>query len=171
MLKILWVTTALSALAASLPACAADNPPTRPAPAAGIAPPTRIPDVVDSLPEPAGTAVPSASVPQAVRRAVAADAARRFKVAESAVVLTRAEQVTWSDGSLGCPERGRYYTQNLVPGYRIAAKTSAGELIYHTDSRGNVVSCGVSGGPPHEALKQRKPVEPVTDPSAAQPDR
>ena len=144
MVKILWVTMALSALAASLPACAADESANAPAhsPEVGIAPPTRIPDVLESLPEPAGTAVPSAAVPQAVRRAVVADAAKRFKVAESAVVLTRAEQVTWSDGSLGCPEPGRYYTQNLVPGYRIAAKTSAGELIYHTDSRGNVVSCG-----------------------------
>jgi hypothetical protein len=140
-------------------------------PEVGIAPPTRIPDALEARPEPAGTAVASAAVPQAVRRAVAADAAKRFKVAESAVVLTRAEQVTWSDGSLGCTEPGRFYTQNLVPGYRIAAKTSAGELIYHTDSRGNVVSCAVSGGPPHDVLKQRKPVEPVTDPSAAQPDR
>ena len=54
--------------------------------------------------EPVTTA--ATSVPREVRRAVVADAARRFKVAESAVVLTQAEQVTWNDGSLGCPQPG-----------------------------------------------------------------
>ena len=80
-------------------------------------------------------------MPRDVRRAVVADAARRFKVPESAVVLTHAEQLTWSDGSLGCPEPGQFYTQMLVPGFRVVAKTSAGEL-YHTDARGNVKTCG-----------------------------
>ncbi len=86
--------------------------------------------------------MPSASVPREVRRAVVADAARRFKVAESAVVLGQAEQVTWSDGSLGCPQRGQMYTQNLVAGYRIVAITSEGQMVYHTDSQGFVVTCG-----------------------------
>jgi hypothetical protein len=104
-----------------------------------------------------------ASLPRETRRAVAADAARRFKVAESAVVLTRAEQVTWSDGSLGCTEPGRMYTQALVPGYRLIAKTTGGELVYHTDQRGQVVTCtGDSRRPPHEELRGRPPVEPVT---------
>ena len=92
--------------------------------------------------EPAGASVPSASVPREVRRAVVADAARRFKVAESAVVLGQAEQVTWSDGSLGCPQRGQMYTQNLVAGYRIVAITSEGQMVYHTDSQGFAVTCG-----------------------------
>ena len=88
----------------------------------------------------------TASMPRAVRRAVVADAARRFKVAESAVVLARAEQVTWSDGSLGCPEPGRMYTQMLVPGFRVTATTTAGQMLYHTDTRGNVVTCGCRCG-------------------------
>jgi hypothetical protein len=111
----------------------------------GIAPPTRIPSPEAKAAGPAGTNVDVASVPREVRRAVAADAARRFKVAESAVVLGQAEQVTWSDGSLGCPQRGQMYTQNLVSGYRIVAITSAGQMVYHTDSHGFAVTCG--GGP------------------------
>jgi hypothetical protein len=112
-----------------------------------IAPPKRIPDVIapDSLPQ--GQPVATASIPKVVRRAVAADAARRFEVAESSVVLTRAEQVTWSDGSLGCPSPGRMYTQALVPGYRITATTAAGQMVYHTDRRGNVVTCGMPARP------------------------
>jgi hypothetical protein len=147
----------------ALPACAAEQ---RPAP---VAPPTRIPDMVDDTPTPAGEPVNIASVPREVRRAVAADAARRFNVAASAVVLARAEQVTWPDGSLGCPEPGKLYTQMLVPGYRLTAKTTAGELVYHADAHGNVKSCALSVQPPHEALKNRKPVDPVTGPQP--PDR
>jgi len=109
-----------------------------------IAPPTRIPDPIVVTTEPVGTVVPSASVPREVRRAVVADAARRFKVAESAVVLGETERVTWSDGSLDCPKRGRMYTQALVSGYRVVAITNEGRMVYHTDSKGYVVTCGVS---------------------------
>jgi hypothetical protein len=119
-----------------LAACATDKP----APA-GIAPPTRIPDP-PAQPAPAGENVTTASVPREVRRAVVADAARRFEVAESAVVLSRAEQVTWNDGSLGCPQPGQMYPQMLVRGFRIWATTSAGQMEYHTDTHGFAVTCG-----------------------------
>jgi hypothetical protein len=157
------------ALWMAMAACAAAGERTR----AGIAPPTRIPDVVANS-GPAGEPVPSAAVPRAVRRAVVADAARRFKVAESAVVLARAEQLTWSDGSLGCPEPGQMYTQMLVPGFRVVAKTDEGALLYHTDSRGHAVACGVDPVTPAQRMSDKmiKPVEPRTQPPAGkQPDR
>jgi hypothetical protein len=109
---------------------------------AGIAPPKRIPDVLEPQTLPAGEPVATAGIPKAVRRAVVADAARRFDVQENSVVLARAERVTWSDGSLGCPTAGRYYTQALVPGFRVTATTASGEMRYHTDERGNVATCG-----------------------------
>jgi hypothetical protein len=96
-----------------------------------------------------------ASIPREVRRAVVADAAKRFNVPESSVVVARAEQVTWPDGSLGCPEPGMMYTQALVPGFRVVAKTSAGELSYHTDSSGTVRNCRVHEGPePPQSLER-----------------
>src|SRR4030095_6536080 len=107
----------------------------------GRAPPTRIPDPVEPTVAPQGAPVTAAQMAHERRQAVVEDAARRFKVEASAVVLTRAEQVTWPNGSLGCPEPGRMYTQMLVPGYRVVAKTTAGEMTYHTDARGNVVNC------------------------------
>lgn len=118
----------------------------------GIAPPTRIPYVESSTPMPAGEPVATAQIPRAVRRAVVTDAAKRFNVAESAVVLARAEQVTWSDGSLGCPEPGAMYAQLLVAGFRVVARTSAGELTYHTDSLGQAVSCGPRASRPGQRL-------------------
>jgi len=105
-------------------------------------PPTRIPDPV--VAQKPGERVDIATVPRAVRRAVVEDAARRFSVSENEVVLVNAERVTWSDGSMGCPDPGQMYTQMLVPGFRIAAKTGAGQMLYHTDSRGTVVTCADS---------------------------
>jgi hypothetical protein len=129
-----------------------------------MAPPHRIPVPVELPAAPEGTAVTTSEMPREVREAVVADAARRFKVESSAVVLTRAERVTWPNGALGCPEPGRMYTQMLVPGYRVVAKTAEGELTYHTDARGNVVNCA--------ARLPRKATEQLHDgaqPPATQP--
>ena len=170
---ILWTGVLAACLAA--PALSGGEPsrPMRPVAVhpTGIAPPTRIPDVHTVAPAPEGEPVTIASLPKELRRAVVADAAKRFQVAESAVVLTRAEQVTWPDGSLGCPHAGRMYTQALVPGYRLVARTTGGELQYHTDSRGNLAHCAGLSVSPREAAKKLRPVEPVTGPPAAKPDR
>jgi hypothetical protein len=96
----------IGGLTASLQAFAGGGPPP-----AGIAPPKRIPLPAAAMS--AGEPVNTAAVPPEVRRAVVADAARRFKVAENLVVLTGAERLTWKDGSLGCPEPGMSYTQAL----------------------------------------------------------
>jgi hypothetical protein len=134
---------AILALASLAAACAASGEKKRATPRA---PPTRVPAPALNG-QPAGQAVSTTEIPIEVRRAVVADAARRFKVAESAVVLTRAEQVTWPNGALGCPEPGTMYTQALVPGFRVVAKTTGGELLYHTDSLGTTRNCTVQEGP------------------------
>jgi len=74
-------------------------------------------------------------------QAARADAARRIGVAADALTLVSAEAVTWSDGSLGCPQPGMAYTQALVPGYRIVLRGPAGELDYHASARGALVLC------------------------------
>jgi hypothetical protein len=126
--------------------------------ATGVAPPTRIADAATLSPLPQGTPVATADVPRTVRRAVVDDAAKRFNVAASAVVLVRAERVTWSDGSLGCAEPGVMYTQNLVPGYLLVAKTDGGELAYHTDSRSLAKSCGPGRPTSARKLSEKTPV-------------
>lgn len=47
------------------------------------------------------------------------------------VEVVEAGPVTWSDGSLGCPEEGMMYTQALVPGYRILLALDGAEVAYH----------------------------------------
>jgi hypothetical protein len=108
---------------------------------ARIAPPKRLPEPVPAR-EQAGDPVSIASLPQELRRAVVGDAARRLRVPESAVALHHATQVTWNDGALGCPAPGQMYTQAIVPGFRIVARTGDRELVYHTDARTHVVLCG-----------------------------
>jgi hypothetical protein len=135
------------ALGFALPSCAAQP--------GAIAPPKRVLEAVETPASPAGEPVNTSAMPREVRRAVVADAARRFRVPESSVVLTRAEQLTWSDGSLGCPEPGHSYTQMLVPGFRVVAKTQNGELTYNTDTRGNVVTCGALPGKPARKIGEK----------------
>jgi hypothetical protein len=140
-----------------------------------VAPPTRIPDVARENLQPQGTPVNTASMPRAVRRAVVADAARRFQVDENTVVLASAEQVTWADGSLGCPQPGYSYTQALVPGFRVTASTAAGRMRYHTDANGNVVTCGLELRPSQKSVSESTrghAVEPSTQPPVTSaPDR
>ena len=72
---------------------------------------------------------------------VLADAAKRSGMDKASLKVESAEAVTWSDGSLGCPEPGMMYTQALVPGYRV--KVRAGEVLldYHAGIRGYFVVC------------------------------
>ena len=73
--------------------------------------------------------------------AARADAARRTGVAAESLLLLSAESVTWSDGSLGCPQPGMMYTQALVPGYRVRLRGPGGEMDYHASARGALVLC------------------------------
>jgi hypothetical protein len=135
-----WAACALAVW--PLAACAVEKPAVKAPPeTTGMAAPARIPDVAPAV-QP-GESVQIASVPRDVRRAVVADAAKRFKVEESAVVLVNAEKVTWNDGALGCPEPGKMYAQMMVDGFRLVAKTAAGSLLYHTNASGDVVNCRV----------------------------
>jgi len=110
-----------------------------------------------------------------VRRAVVADAARRFNVAENLVVVSSAERLTWNDGALGCPMPGMSYMQALVPGYRIVARTAEGAFIYHTDANGNLAVCDTQLQRQERSNPKAapKPVEPRAEPPPERtaPDR
>lgn len=70
----------------------------------------------------------SPSDPSAV---AAADLAARLGVGIDQVSVVSMEEVTWRDGSLGCPEPGMMYTQALVPGSRILLKANGQTYEYH----------------------------------------
>jgi hypothetical protein len=77
---------------------------------------------------------------EAVRRA-SADAAARAGVPAAQVRTVQAADREWPDGSLGCPEPGRFYTQAIVPGYVIELDANGRRLTYHADRQGTVLLC------------------------------
>jgi hypothetical protein len=86
------------------------------------------------------------------------DLAGRLDIEPDQVDVVEAREVVWRDGSLGCPQPGRLYTQALVPG--LCIRLGAEEKIYHYHSGGtrppflcdNPRECEASGsGPGHVA--------------------
>ena len=127
-------------LLASLGACAL---PSNSAPAT--------PPMTPAAPPPAASPLdPQLTALVAVARA---DAARRAGLPGEPFVVVSAEPVTWSDGSLGCPQPGVMYTQALVPGFRIHLRGAGRDWLYHASQRGQPFLCerGAQPGLPGNA--------------------
>ncbi|MEP6637804.1 MAG: hypothetical protein ABJC39_00515 [Chloroflexota bacterium] len=75
---------------------------------------------------------PSSGLPASVTDPVVAEIARLANVASDQVTVVSAEEVTFPDGSLGCPMPGVMYTQVMTDGFKIIAE--AGGTTY--DFRG-----------------------------------
>jgi hypothetical protein len=84
---------------------------------------------------------PVATSLQSAIDAALTDAARRTGLKQTELEVLSAEAVTWSDGSLGCPQPGMMYTQALVPGYRVRIRAGGNELDYHAGRTGAPVFC------------------------------
>lgn len=84
----------------------------------------------------------AASSPVAV---AVARAAEKTGLDPAEIQVLRAEEVTWSDGSLGCPDPDRFYTQALIPGWLVQVQAGDAVLEYHTDTTGRqVILCPAS---------------------------
>ena len=68
--------------------------------------------------------------PKPVAQAIA-DLAGEAGLGTEAIDLVSYEQVTWRDGSLGCPQPGKMYTQALVEGYRVTLRLNGETVFYH----------------------------------------
>jgi hypothetical protein len=78
---------------------------------------------------------------QSVTEAVLVDAAQRTGLKRADLKVLSAEAVTWSDGSLGCPQPGMMYTQALVQGYRVRIQAGGQVLDYHAGRSGQPTLC------------------------------
>lgn len=47
------------------------------------------------------------------------------------IATTSVENVTWPDGSMGCPKAGMNYTQSLVEGYRVVLESNGRQYAFH----------------------------------------
>ena len=70
------------------------------------------------------------------------DAARRSGASAADLRIVSFEDVTWSDGGLGCGQPGQIVTMALVPGWRIVLAAPGGApQHYHASRRGGWVWC------------------------------
>lgn len=90
--------------------------------------------------------LPTGDVPEAVRSQPAvqqavADEAARLGVRPEAVEVAGYSDVTWRDGSLGCPDPGMMYTQALVPGHRLVLRVDGRLSAWHARTGGPFAYC------------------------------
>lgn len=99
---------------------------------------------VSATPSPSAAA--SASAAPDVRSqprvtAAISDTATRERVAVDQVVVAAWSPVTWSDGSLGCPQPGMSYTQALVAGEVLILRVDERLFQYHARTGGPFTYC------------------------------
>jgi hypothetical protein len=91
-------------------------------------------------PPPTAGSGPSAPHGSDEQRAIA-DLAARQGVDPSAVTTVSVEEVTWRDGSIGCPRPGLNYTQALVPGIRVVLELDGRRYEYHAGGGRSIFLC------------------------------
>ena len=89
--------------------------------------------------QPAGSA--GVSLPAEIMDPIVADAAARLSVEPAAISIVSAVPETFSDGSLGCPEKGVMYTQALVDGYHVVVAAGGTQLDYRGSVPGQFRLC------------------------------
>lgn len=103
--------------------------------------PTATAEAPAEMPADDGGELSSGEVPLAMFDAVVADALARSGASRSSVAVSAAEQVEWSDGSLGCPAPDMMYTQAIVPGYHVVLDVGGQTYDYRLSARGLMVLC------------------------------
>jgi hypothetical protein len=137
-LAALWLSAPLVLLACS--AAGGSEPP-------ASSPPT--PTASSSPTSTASSGAPDAGpVPPDLFNQIVADAARQAGVDPSALTVIEAQAVTWSDGSIGCPQPGVMYTQSLVEGYRVILEADGKQYDYHVGNRDNFILCPANRAKP-----------------------
>jgi len=139
-------------------------PPTASTPSttgAGSEPPpfTATPLTPEPTTPPAGSTPPSAGPPTSVDapaaqlpevQAAVADLAERLAADPADVTVLEVREVTWRDGSLGCPEPGLAATQALVSGQLVVLERDSVRYEYHSGP----------GRPLFYCAKPNPPLEP-----------
>jgi hypothetical protein len=128
------------ASASSSPAGSTDSAPT------ATPSPTSARPSLSISPPPFKTAPPTAApvvgeVPAAIIDQAKADLARRTGLDPATFSVVRAEEVVWSDGSLGCPVPGQAYIQVVTPGYWIGLEAGSKTYDYRATRSGLVRLC------------------------------
>jgi len=129
-------TTFLVVLAIAVAACGAG-----PEPDAGVETTTTVP-ITSTTPETETSTMPTTEPEQLPIVAPARiDLAERLGVDPEDLEVVTAQEVTWPDGSLGCPEPGMSYTQSLVEGSKVVLGHDGRVYVYHAGDDGEPFLC------------------------------
>lgn len=109
-------------------------PPTRQDRPATTKKPERVPSADASAPV-------VGEVPDEMMADIMSHAAANAGATASEFTVVRAEFVVWSDGSLGCPEPGMYYTQATIEGYWVVLDHAGVRYDYRVTVDGHYRLC------------------------------
>jgi hypothetical protein len=73
--------------------------------------------------------------------AAVADLSSQTGVAADEISVTEARAVSWRSGALGCPEKGRSYTQSIVPGMLLLLQADGRTYRFHSSATGKPFHC------------------------------
>ncbi len=80
-------------------------------------------------------------VPKAIIERLLDEVATSSGIARDDIILQRAEEATWGDTSLGCPQPNVGYMQRIVSGYWVVLHTGNEEYDYRIDHNGGHHRC------------------------------
>ena len=70
------------------------------------------------------------------------DLSTRLSIAADEIEVLSIKEVTWRDGSLGCPEAGVSSIQVLTPGQQMILRANGQEYYYHSGKNSVFSYCG-----------------------------
>ena len=115
-------------------------------PARELRPTVKVPELIPVTPGDLNPPV-TGEAPSGLLEDIRADLAEQSGITQEEMVVIRDQAVTWSDGSLGCPQPGVFYTQALVPGYWVVLQVGEKEYDYRASESGYFVLCEGGGLP------------------------
>lgn len=101
----------------------------------------------------------SGDVPEDILQDIIQDLTERIGADSDDIEVIRSEFVTWNDGSLGCPQKGMYYTQALIDGYWVILKIEGVEFDYRVTVSGQLILCEGRGNILFHPLESKEPKE------------
>ena len=142
--KALWYMIScfmLVLLAGCTPAGPVSSPTPEPTVDADIRATVALPPGAERVPPTSASQPVVGEVPQSLMTAVMDDLVAQTGVDSNTIEVVRAESVLWSDGSLGCPQPGVFYTQALVAGYHIILAAGGRTYDYRAAESGDFRLC------------------------------
>ena len=89
------------------------------------------------------------------------DLSERLGVDVADITMVSLLEVTWRDGSVGCPEDGVAYTQALVPGQQLILQVDGVDYYYHS-GKGSIFSYCNDPVPPLDNMPTNpNPLQPI----------